>query len=171
MTCGPTLLCTFMTTRAHNQTGICLYTQALEWLHTLQPHIPICTLYMQNGTRAPTSSCRPADQRHSSVETCVGDRVSSFIPKTHPHARSLILAHPLITHTDALERQKRKMLCMQNRWAAYTGVRVKKKKEEEEGDRGGREVCVYVCEMQAHFVVYESSLKLFKIAHQSCVRI
>lgn len=118
----------------------------------------------------PTSSCRPADQRYSSVETCVGDRVSSFIPKTHPHARSLILAHPLITHTDALERQKRKMLCMQNRWAAYTRVRVKKEKETEEVERC---VCARacLCVMQAHFVVYESSLKLFKIAHQSCVRI
>lgn len=147
-----TSLCTFMTffmTSSTNTSSerhmMLVYTGALlYWLHTLQRSLTIWTLYMQNSNR-PASSCRPGEQRYSSVETCVGDRVSFVIPQTHPHPLSPILSHPLITHTRALKQQEGKMLRMQNRRAACTRVRVSWKKER---DRGGREerVCLCVCD-------------------------
>lgn len=71
------------------------------------------------------------------------------------------------------------MLRMQNKRAACTQVRAseKKKKRERETLRGRhqslcvclRDMCVFSCVMVAHFVVYESSLKLFKNAGQSSI--
>lgn len=58
-------------------------------------------------------------------------------PQTHPDAYSLILSHPLITHTDAVEQQDGKALCMQNRQVEYTRVG-----EKNEPDREGRGVFV-----------------------------
>lgn len=118
------------------------------------------------------------DQRYSSVQTCAGDKVSPFIPQTLTPTQSPILSDPLITHTHALKWQKRKMLCMQNRRAAHTRVRESwtRRTETEEVEINVRvHVCTVqracLCVIPAHFVVYESSLKLLKIAYQSCVRI
>lgn len=65
-------------------------------------------------------------------------------PQTHPDAYSLILSHPLITHTDALEQQDRKTLCMQNRQVEYTRVR---EKNEPDREGGG----VFACDVRGFF--------------------
>jgi len=51
------------------------------------------------------------DQRYTSAETCLVDKVSSFIPQTQP-THSPIPSHPLITHTHVLKRQERKFCCV-----------------------------------------------------------
>lgn len=148
------------------QAYACIHRDCNDSVH--RSYISLFAHYTSKTAPQLTSPCRLADQRYSSAETCVGDRASSFIPKTRPLAHSLILSHPLITHTDVPERQERKMLRTQNRWAAYTEVRVKEGRRREEV-----EVCTCMCVcaraclcvMQAHFVVYESLPKLFKIAH------
>ena len=94
----------------------------------------------------PASSCGPAAQRCSSAQTCVGDRVSSFILPTHPHAHSLIPSHPLITHTHALKWQQRESAVYAEKTSSIQSGQSELKKGGE-GDGEGREdrVCVFVC--------------------------
>lgn len=100
----------------------------------------------------------------------LGKKINTHTHTDTPTPPSALIA--IITQTHGLKRQEGKTLCMQNKRAAYTQVRVSLKKERGTHlEKIAKDVCVRVgvfsCVMVAHFVVYESSLKLFKNADQS----
>lgn len=145
-----------MTTRANNQTAVCLSARWLWRLLAPQLHIPVCTLNMQNSSMADFPSQTNRSQILISRDTLVTE-YPPLSSQTHPDADSLILSHPLITHTDALERQDRKALCMQNRQAEHTQGSEGKKEPDREG-RG-----VFVCDVRAF-----SGLWIFTKALLNC---
>lgn len=137
MTCGLTFFCTpWQHKRIIRQPYACLRGDCdaaaaypcLHIKHAKQQHGPL-----------PLADQRITDthqQRHVVTE------YPPLSPQTHPDADSLILSHPLITHTDALEQRDRKALCMQNRPVKYTRVRGQK-----QPDSAGRGV--FVCDVKA----------------------
>lgn len=88
------------------------------------------------------SSCGPADQRCSSVQTCVGDRVSFFYP---PNTPTCTLPHPLSSPHNSYTCSKaaaEEKCCVCRKDKQHT---VGSERVEKGGEGDGEGPCVCVC--------------------------